>query len=353
MKPAASADAAAARKLAERDGIEDGLVCIFSVLEPCRTFSFRFAPAQAYAQSAKRKCLHLYCYFMDRDLRLIHVRVQTWFPLQIQVYLNGHEWLARKLAARDSLLPKLDNVFAWIEDLPQAQRLADHFSQLNWPRILNRYATRVVPQLGDVLYGCQYYWVAAQAEYSTDVMFKTAAGLRDLYPRLLSHGTLCFGANEVMNVLGRKLNGHFQGEVVSDLSSFACRRVGGSRIEPRVKQNWLKMYDKAGLVLRIETVINNPNEFRVRKQVLRYWQAAHRVGATAQGRGVSVPLPRGLVAGQRPLPRCPGCGGRPHAGQAGAAAPDHCEEGCRGPLLPGVQSTGATRRHSVQEPDGR
>jgi len=57
--------------------------------------------------------------------------------------------------------------------------------------------------------------------------------------------------------------------VVSDLSSFACRRVGGSRIKHRVKQNRLKMYDKAGLVLRIETVINNPNEFRVRKQVLR------------------------------------------------------------------------------------
>jgi hypothetical protein len=171
--------------------------------------------------------------------------------------------------ARDSLLPKLDNVFAWIEDLPQAQRLANRFSQLDWPRILNRYASRVVPQLDDVLFGCEYYWVAAQAEYSTDVMFKTAAGLRDLYPRLLSHSTLCFGAREVMNFLGRKLNGNFQGEVVSDLSSLVCRRVGGSRIKHRVKQNWLKMYDKAGLVLRIETVINNPNEFRVRKQVLR------------------------------------------------------------------------------------
>ena len=56
--------------------------------------------------------------------------------------------------------------------------------------------------------------------------------------------------------------------MVSDLSSLVCRRVGGSRIKHRVKQNWLKMYDKAGLVLRIETVINNPNEFRVREASL-------------------------------------------------------------------------------------
>ena len=77
------------------------------------------------------------------------------------------------------------------------------------------------------------------------------------------------GATEVMNFLGRKLVGNFRGEVVSDLSSLVCRRVGGSRIKHRVKQNGLKRYDNAGLVLRVETVINKPEEFRVRKQVLR------------------------------------------------------------------------------------
>ena len=54
----------AARRTAERDGIEDGLVCVFSALEPCRTFSLRFTTGQPYVQSAKRKCLHLYFYFI-------------------------------------------------------------------------------------------------------------------------------------------------------------------------------------------------------------------------------------------------------------------------------------------------
>jgi hypothetical protein len=106
-----------------------------------------------------------------------------------------------------------------------------------------------------------------------------------------------------MNFLGRKSNGNFQGEVVSDLSSLVCRRVGGSRIKHRVKQNWLKMVDKAGLVLRVETVINNPSELQRAQASLaesRLGQAAHRVGASAFGRAVSVALPRGLAAGQRP-----------------------------------------------------
>ena len=128
----------AARKIAERDGIEEGLVCVFSALEPCRTFSLRFTTGQPYVQTAKRKCLHLYYYFMDRDLGLLHVRVQTWFPLQVQVYLNGHEWLERRLTARGIEHAKIDNVFIRVGDLPRAQRLADRFAHLNWPRILNR-----------------------------------------------------------------------------------------------------------------------------------------------------------------------------------------------------------------------
>jgi hypothetical protein len=153
----------AARRLAERDGIEEGLVCVFSVLEPCRTFSFRFTTHSAFVQPARRKCLHLYFYFMDRDFGLIHVRVQTWFPLQIQVYLNGHEWLARKLTAHGVRYTKHDNAFVWIEDIARAQRLADRFANLKWPAILNRYAKRVTPQLHDSLRGCQHYWVRRKA----------------------------------------------------------------------------------------------------------------------------------------------------------------------------------------------
>jgi hypothetical protein len=38
----------------------------------------------------------------------------------------------------------------------------------------------------------------------TDILFKTRQELCELYPKLLSHSTLCLGAKEVMNFLGRK-----------------------------------------------------------------------------------------------------------------------------------------------------
>src|SRR5947208_3120490 len=262
----------AARELAQGDGIQHGLVCIFSILEPCRTFSFLFKkerPNQRpFVKSARRKCLHLYFYFMDRHFGLIHVRIQTWFPMPIQVYLNGHEWLARKLEANGVRFTKHDNAFLWIEDMVRAQKFSDRFANLNWPKILSKYAKLVTPQMQDILQDCSHYWVTAQSELSTDILFRSRQGLSELYPELLSHGTLCFGAKEVMTFLGRKLRGNFEGEIVSDLSDFAGG-MPGCRIKHRVKENWIKMYDKSGLVLRVETVINNPEEFKVRKKVIR------------------------------------------------------------------------------------
>ena len=218
-------------------------MCIFSILEPCRSFSFLFKkplPDQRpFVKPARRKCLHLYFYFMDRNLGLIHVRIQTWFPMPIQIYRNGHEWLARKLEANGIRYTQYENAFLWIEDMARAQKFADRFANLNWPKILSKYARLVTPQMQDILQDSPHYWVTAQSELSTDVLFKNRQSLSELYPELLSHGTLCFGAKQVMTFLGRKLRGNFAGEIVSDLSDFSGR-IPGCRIKHRVKENYVE-----------------------------------------------------------------------------------------------------------------
>jgi hypothetical protein len=260
-----------ARRIAERDRVEEGLICVFAVLEPSRTFSVVWKEQTPFIQSARRKCLHLYYFFIDRHLGLIHVKLQTWFPFQIQVYLNGHEWLARKLDRHGVKYLKVDNAFAHLSDVERAQRISDQFPSVDWVRMLGRYALRVNPLLGGLLQPMQYYWVTAQAEYSTDILFRRCCDLQDLMPRLLEYSTLYFGAKDVMSFLGRKLVGQFRGEVVTDhfAHDLAGKRLPGRRVKHRAKFNWIKMYDKAGTVLRVETVINQPEEFRVRRRMRR------------------------------------------------------------------------------------
>ena len=93
-----------ARAIAERDGITTGLVCIFRTVEPCRSFRLAYGQGRPTLRSARRKCLFLYFSFLDREFGLLHVRLQTWFPFTIHVYVNGHEWRLREEAFPAAIL---------------------------------------------------------------------------------------------------------------------------------------------------------------------------------------------------------------------------------------------------------
>ena len=257
-----------ARQIARRDGIDQGLVCVFSVQESSPSFRLRYGEGRPRLTSCEPRCLCLYFYYLDRDFGLMHVRIPTWFPFTVQVCLNGHEWLARKMDKCGIGYTQVDNAFVHIDEPQRAQRLADRFTKVKFPRVLEAFARKVNPLLKTTLKGMEHYWVTDQAEYATDVLFKDRAALKGLYGKLLEHATLCFGAEDVLTFLGRKLTGHFQGEVLND----GKKRWQGARVKHRMKGNWIKMYDKHGCVLRIETVINHPREFRVRREGKRQGQ---------------------------------------------------------------------------------
>lgn len=110
-----------ARAIAARDGIAEGLVCVFSCLETCRTFRLKYAPGRPQLQADLRRCTVLYYFLMDRECGLIHVKLHTWLPLTCQVYVNGHAWLERQLAKRGLGYATADNAFVRLEDPAAAQ----------------------------------------------------------------------------------------------------------------------------------------------------------------------------------------------------------------------------------------
>jgi hypothetical protein len=247
--------------------LSEGLVCVLCCQETARTVKLRYGDGRPRLLFTCRPQRVLYFYCLDPQFGLRHVRVQTWFPFTTQVYVNGHNWLARQLHQARVDFVQQDNAFTQLDDPVKAQTLADRFPRLGWVKVLDRWAREVNPLLGEAwLQGQGYYWVIDQAEYSTDVLFRSRQLLAELYPRLLDHACLHFSAQDILTFLGRRLHPRFDGEVLTD-----CKkdRWPGARVKHRVKNNWLKMYDKFGQILRIETVINNPREFKVRRRVQR------------------------------------------------------------------------------------
>jgi hypothetical protein len=258
-----------ARRIMQEKDIQQGLICVLSCVEPCQSFQFgRHPDGKARLESATRKCLFLYFYFIDRQFGFMHVRVQTWLPFPVQVCMNGREYLSRCMDQAAIGYERRDNCFTRIDDLPRAQALLDRLGQRPWHRVLKALARRVNPLLdpkaGLDLHG--YYWSMRAGEYATDVMFRDADRLSAVYPRLVDHAIQRFSCEDVLRFLGRRTTlTRFQGECCSDVT----RRPEGVRIKHRLEENWIKMYDKQGSLLRIETTMNNPRRFKVRRWGIR------------------------------------------------------------------------------------
>jgi hypothetical protein len=114
--------------------------------------------------------------------------------------------------------------------------------------------------------GLSYYWSASQSEYATDVLFGHAQELQKLYPHFLRHAISSFQSPDVLRFLGRKVpqnSGRPHAGFGGEISSRLQQRTEGVRIRHSLNGNSLKMYDKEGSVLRVETTIVRPAEFRV------------------------------------------------------------------------------------------
>ena len=253
-----------AREILQTNPVAEGLVCVLSCVEPCQSFTIRRDRATRHLHliAQERKCLHLYFYYLDRDFGLMHVRLQTWLPCTIQICLNGREWLARQMTRRRLGYVQADNAFVQLDDPVRAQALADQLTDWPWGSFLQSLARQVNPWACAKRTGLKpYYWSVRQSEYATDVVFDDDTTLAAWYPRLLHHALEHFGAEDVLRFLGRPLPGRFRGEARTELR----QRPEGCRIKHWIDENWIKMYDKAGRLLRIETTINNPTRFKVRR----------------------------------------------------------------------------------------
>jgi hypothetical protein len=256
---------AVARRIAARDGIDSGLICVLKSQEPSASFEiFRNRKAKRLELKSRiRPCQALYHYFVDPVFGFMNARIQTYLPFRIQACMNGREWLSRMMDHEGIEYDRRDNCFASIGDVERAQKLMDTQLEIAWPEALRRIARQLNPAHDEIFAGTSidYYWSVYQSEWATDLMFRDAATLARLYPALVHHGIKTFSSPDVMRFLGREVRGGFpfQGEVVSDFK----RRPEGVRVKHRVDQNSVKVYDKQGSVLRTETTVNDPSGFKV------------------------------------------------------------------------------------------
>jgi hypothetical protein len=251
----------AALELAQKHHRTTGRIAVVSAVESCVTYHIR-KNADGLIKPFKetRKCKAYYHYFLHEDLGLCYVRVQSWFPFPVRIGLNGREWLVRQLARRGVGFQKRENLLLSVDDPVLAQQILDQQRHTDWPTLLSNLVRPVQPLWG-YLQGparMPYYFMTEQSEWATDFVFHSTDVLAEWYKRWLRHGIETMQCRDVMKYLGRKGPNLCKGEVKIDLRE----REEGTRLKFWYESNSLKIYDKQGQALRIETTINQPKGFQ-------------------------------------------------------------------------------------------
>jgi hypothetical protein len=224
--------------LAARDGIREGLICILRTVEPCMTYKLRKNRQNKTLdwELFQGKCMHLYHDWYDACFGFMGARIQTWFPFAIQMWMNGREWLARKMDQEHLAYRRCDNCFPWIADFRRAQDLMDQLHSTDWCRQFGRIARFLNPAHETMFAGfpLHYYWTSHETEWATDIAFDDSQALARIYPQLVRGSMMAFGSKDVLRFLGKRLYPNRPAKEVSAKLTYLLRLLREHKIIRRL-----------------------------------------------------------------------------------------------------------------------
>ena len=180
------------------------------------------------------------------------MRAPTWLPCRLQIYFNGHNWLASQMRKRQIDYRRLDNAFAATGDWERAQQIVNGWEAKRMHRKPDGSARTYCPIFR--AFGVQYHWSVDQCESSTDIVFRKQADAAAIYDNLARTAIHPVEPDNIATFLGRKRNAQCEGELGNRFNI----RIEGTRIKHTMGPVSLKLYGKFGLIPRIETTVHDP-----------------------------------------------------------------------------------------------
>jgi hypothetical protein len=251
----------------KENGVKEGMIGVWSCVESCNTFKSTFDSSNTYPKLSyvKSKCKHLYFYFDDPVYGFMNVRLQTWAPYEIQVALNGREWLKRSLDIAGCGYMVNGNKFLHIDDYCLAQRFLNAQIRKDFCSVLNGFLPTVFPRMSEILNsGLSYYWAFWQSEVAQDYIFKDRDTLMELMNDFQLHALITGRGERILKYFGSpvRADGQPHGKTNPEIITRVNTWYDGLRVRHWNNSNSVKFYNEHN-VLRFEMTMNNPNKFKI------------------------------------------------------------------------------------------
>lgn len=240
-------------------------------MESCNTFKAVYDKVAGFPQIKPQGswCKHLYFYYDHPELGFMSIRLMTWAPYEIQIALNGRQWLKRLLDADGIPYILEGNKFLHVDNYPAAQTLLNSQLDTRWVELLNGFLPDVFPAMQELSGGeFSYTWTLWQSEWAKDYIFESPENLSVQMEPLLRHAFLTGTSERVLRYMGKLVrpDGQPHHAANPELATRVNQWYDGARIRHWVDKNNLKCYNEQN-VLRFEFTMNDPSRFRIYRTV--------------------------------------------------------------------------------------
>jgi hypothetical protein len=264
-------DAIARARLVDFAG-ETGVVLIGKAQEKASAFKGRRADQGTkvwfvYSRQPVN-VVHFYFYILDREFGLCFIKVCTYLPFEVKVYINGHEWAKQQLRKEGIGFEALSNGFATCEDPARLQAICHQLDTEKIQALFDRWVEQLPWPLTPAQRAAGYHHQLSvwQLEVSRTQVFVDADQGRALVEGLIRDNLDLGRPDRVSLIFDRQVTkrtpSEFHTRVIRE-GVLPCIRI-------RYKHSGLKQYFKDGRALRTEMTINNPQDFDVNRGLANF-----------------------------------------------------------------------------------
>jgi hypothetical protein len=243
---------------------------------------------------------HWYFYFADGEWGPAFIKLCSYAPYPLWCCANGHEWAKQQLTKAGIGFTALDNGLRAVEDPEAAHRICARLSAGHLRELLRRMMA-VIPDpltIEDRQVGFDWSFSIAQLEISDTAVFDQPRRARAWFEAAIGDHLDLGRPERVSLVVNRAVTSRRKRPTPGRFATEVITRDVAPQLQIHYKSSKAKAYLKQGCALRVETTINNADDFNMRKTLTAdNWRALRRVGAATNARFLAA-----LGEGQRGLP---------------------------------------------------
>ncbi len=237
-----------------------GTICVIKAMENVSTYWNREITTKAGKPFVKmywckKPVSQYYIYINDHNLGLCCLKISSYLPFHCQFYCNGHQYLKRQLDKRGVSYRMEDNSFTDVGDLDKLKSLVADFKGGEIETCIHHWMDQWFSfhkgersRRSGLLV---HQWYTCQCEVCSNVIFKSSQYFNRVYDKLLEKHHRIGLPDRLSKIFDLKRDRKTSKSTQTVYDTKAC-------IKHWIDGNSIKMYNKGGYLLRVETTINNP-----------------------------------------------------------------------------------------------